>query len=640
MKPETIITKTVNVEVDGKSIPLFITNDYAVVLKEIKRLNYKIPLLEDYQGTYEYFPDEIREEIEKTLIEHHTSWGIYIAEDYIAIIHFLDTDTMGRLKINISLSALIREKNDKTQTDKTQLLLEYASLNKTVEIEQLIKDGVDVNFCDEQKSTALMYAAYFDSPDSASILLKLGADVNAKNKNGYTALMITTWFNAYNTAKELLKSSHLNIEEKDNSGTSALTYAAGQPGEKILTMLIESGADVNTMNLCGITPLHKSARFNYISCTEILIKNGANINQTNNHNETPLIVATYYDNVEIAEKLLSLGADFTVKDCYGHSALCHAAHNDSFDCTSLFLKKCNISDEDLDLAIIEAARSNHTQTLKLLLDNSKDQKLSALNAVMGACIENHPDVIKCCKEYNCDLNEINQLVSMTPLMAACYCGSKESVGELIYSGVDVNCADEYGMTALMYASMVNSIDIVLMLLSNGADKTAKDKNGKTFEDYSKINETRSLSDFIKCRNSAYTKEDFEREEEIPEEQQPFIERFQWYKQKYFERFPDNKEPDIYHAAKISKQTFSKIQSKRNTAYHPHKPTIIQLALGLRLNIDETRDLLQSAGYVLLDDDKIDNIIKKFITELKTDPHELNEYIEKISGSVFFQSLKE
>ena len=50
----------------------------------------------------------------------------------------------------------------------------------------LLKAKADVNRCDDEDETALMYA--LDNPNIVEVLLKAGADINIKNDHGYTAL--------------------------------------------------------------------------------------------------------------------------------------------------------------------------------------------------------------------------------------------------------------------------------------------------------------------------------------------------------------------------------------------------------------------------------------------------------------------
>lgn len=89
-----------------------------------------------------------------------------------------------------------------------------------------------------------------------------------------------------------------------------------------------------------------------------------------------------------------------------------------------------------------------------------------------------------------------------------------------------------------------------------------------------------------------------RADEIPALHQPFCDRFEWYLRRYMERNPKGKHSDIYKAAGLTKQRFSKILNNRNEDFRPRKNTVILLALGLDLTRNECADLLQCAGYTL------------------------------------------
>ncbi len=85
-----------------------------------------------------------------------------------------------------------------------------------------------------------------------------------------------------------------------------------------------------------------------------------------------------------------------------------------------------------------------------------------------------------------------------------------------------------------------------------------------------------------------------------------------------------KDSVIYKAANVSRQHFSKIRNDEH--YAPKKNTVFAFALALHLNLDDTLDLLSSAGYSLSRSSKTDVIIRYFIEHKMYDIIELNEVL--------------
>lgn len=82
-----------------------------------------------------------------------------------------------------------------------------------------------------------------------------------------------------------------------------------------------------------------------------------------------------------------------------------------------------------------------------------------------------------------------------------------------------------------------------------------------------------------------------------------------------------KDSYVYNKANISRKLFSKIRSNRE--YQPSRKTVIQLAFGLELNLDETRDLMAKAGFAFSPGSKWDAVIQYLIEIGMKDVYEVN-----------------
>ncbi len=68
--------------------------------------------------------------------------------------------------------------------------------------------------------------------------------------------------------------------------------------------------------------------------------------------------------------------------------------------------------------------------------------------------------------------------------------------------------------------------------------------------------------------------------------------------------------EVYRRAEVSRQLFSKILNDRD--YRPTRSTVIQLAIGLELDLAQTQKLLEKAGFILTRSSRADLIVQYFI----------------------------
>ena len=200
-------------------------------------------------------------------------------------------------------------------------------------------NSADVNARSSSGRTSLFDAIYNNRIKVANLLINNGADVNARSNYGQTPL-----FNAknVNTAK-LLIDNGADVNARDHYGQTPLFWERGDhsfsmsscPNDNgknstcyepingegkqyidLVKLLIKNGADVNTKDLSGETPLFILVRKRFVSVIEPLIKMGADVNARDNNGKTPLFFAK---DQYVANSLIKNGADINVRDNQGNS---------------------------------------------------------------------------------------------------------------------------------------------------------------------------------------------------------------------------------------------------------------------------------------------------------------------------------
>lgn len=275
-----------------------------------------------------------------------------------------ETDLVIPLLINVSV---VKTWNDEKliKSGKIPLFMISALPDVSPETVRTVLEAgtVSVDFQGENNITALMIASARGNLDLVKFLVESGANVNntaymtfdsvgnlgerfkfmklftTKNVTVpptviHTSALVAAVYEDHPDVLEYLIKSRADVNVK-GQGWTALNNAASTGKVELLKILLQSGIDVNSVDLMGATTLHALAKNHDTESAKLLLQFGANVNATDDFGWTPLHVAAFFSrnaSKVMLELLLASGSDVnaTTDGDFSPLNLVEAGHNLSF----------------------------------------------------------------------------------------------------------------------------------------------------------------------------------------------------------------------------------------------------------------------------------------------------------------------
>ncbi|KAM6183874.1 ankyrin-3 isoform 1-T1 [Erethizon dorsatum] len=405
-----------------------------------------------------------------------------------------------------------RSRDRKKKSDANASYLRAARAGHLEKALDYIKNGVDINICNQNGLNALHLASKEGHVEVVSELLQREANVDAATKKGNTALHIASLAGQAEVVKVLVTNG-ANVNAQSQNGFTPLYMAAQENHLGVVKFLLDNGASQSLATEDGFTPLavalqqghdqvvslllendtkgkvrlpalHIAARKDDTKAAALLLQNDNNADVESKSGFTPLHIAAHYGNINVATLLLNRAAavDFTARNDI--TPLHVASKRGNANMVKLLLDrgaKIDAKTRDGLTPLHCGARSGHEQVVEMLLDRAApilSKTKNGLSPLHMATQGDHLNCVQLLLQHNVPVDDVTNDY-LTALHVAAHCGHYKVAKVLLDKKANPNAKALNGFTPLHIACKKNRIKVMELLLKHGASIQAVTESGLT-----------------------------------------------------------------------------------------------------------------------------------------------------------------
>ncbi|XP_047232536.1 ankyrin-3-like isoform X30 [Girardinichthys multiradiatus] len=405
-----------------------------------------------------------------------------------------------------------RSREVKKKTDVNACYLRAARAGNLEKALDYLKNGVDINICNQNGLNALHLASKEGHVEVVAELIKQGANVDAATKKGNTALHIASLAGQTDVVKELVTNG-ANVNAQSQNGFTPLYMAAQENHLEVVHFLLDNGSSQSIATEDGFTPLavalqqghdqvvslllendtkgkvrlpalHIAARKDDTKAAALLLQTDHNADVESKSGFTPLHIAAHYGNINVATLLLNRGAAVDFKARNDITPLHVASKRGNTNMVRLLLErgaKIDARTKDGLTPLHCGARSGHEQVVEMLLNRGApilSKTKNGLSPLHMATQGDHLNCVQLLLHHEVPVDDVTNDY-LTALHVAAHCGHYKVAKVILDKKANPNAKALNGFTPLHIACKKNRLKVMELLLKHGASIQAVTESGLT-----------------------------------------------------------------------------------------------------------------------------------------------------------------